>query len=326
MSLTRRHLLAGSAAIGAASVSGLAPPNSAHAAAPMAGKQAPGFYRHKIGDYEVTILNEGTLNFPLQGIRNAGPEEVNAALESNGFPKGQLVVPYNATLVNTGQKLVLIDTGNGAGRAPTLGMLGANLVAAGIDPTTIDTVVISHFHGDHIGGLLTTDNKPSFATAEIMVPAKEWAFWMDEGNMSKAAGTPSENNFKNIRRVFGALGNKVTQYEAGKDVAPGIASIETPGHTPGHTSFLITSGTGKLLVQADITAAAALLIVHRPDWQIGGDSDPAQAIATRRKIYDMVATDRIPVVGFHFPFPAVGYIEKAGNGYRYIPAPWNPVV
>lgn len=325
MSLTRRHILAGSAAIGTAAASGLPMLGSARAAAPMAGKQAPGFYRHKIGDYEVTILNDGVAEAPLGGIR-APAEEVNAALEAAFLPKGKLSPPFNVTLVNTGSKLILIDTGNGVNPArPTAGLAMTNLAAAGIEVKAIDTVVISHFHGDHIGGLVNAQSAAIFPNAEIMVPAKEWAFWTDDGNASRASDG-MKPAFANVKRVFGAYNNKVTQYEAGKDVAPGITAMDTAGHTPGHTSFTVASGSGKLLVQGDVTALISVLITQRPEWAIGGDADPAKAVETRRKVYDMLAAERMLMTGYHFPFPAMGYIEKAGNGYRYIPAPWNPVV
>src|SRR5262249_34698659 len=128
-----------------------------------------------------------------------------------------------------------------------------NLAAAGIDRSAVDAVVISHFHGDHINGLLTADGKLAYPNAEVLVPAAEWKYWMDDGNMSKAAGTPLENNFKNARRVFGALNNKVTQYDPGKELVPGITPIETYGHTPGHVSFMVESGSDRVMVQVDVT-------------------------------------------------------------------------
>jgi glyoxylase-like metal-dependent hydrolase (beta-lactamase superfamily II) len=324
MSFTRRNLIAGSAAIGAAAASGF-PLREAGAAAPMSGKQAPGFYRHKIGDYEVTIINDGSAEFPIAAIR-APAEEINKALEAQFMPTGKLVAPFNITLVNTGSKLVLIDTGNGVNpQRPTAGLASANLAAAGVEPKSIDTVIISHFHGDHIGGLVNPQGQAVYSSAEIMVPAKEWAFWMDEGNMSRATDA-QKPAFNNVRRIFGAYNNKVTQYENGKEVAPGITAMDTPGHTPGHTSFTVASGNGKLMVQGDVTAVVSVLITQRPEWAIGGDANPQQAQETRRKLYDMLAAERMLMTGYHFPFPAVGYIEKTGNGYRYIPAPWNPVV
>jgi glyoxylase-like metal-dependent hydrolase (beta-lactamase superfamily II) len=148
---------------------------------------------------------------------------------------------------------------------------------------------------------------------------------MDEGNLSRATDA-QKPAFNNVRRIFGAYNNKVTQYENGKEVAPGITAMDTNGHTPGHTSFTVASGNGKLMVQGDVTAVVSVLITQRPEWAIGGDSNPQQAQETRRKLYDMLAAERMLMTGYHFPFPAVGYIEKTGSGYRYHPAAWSPVI
>jgi glyoxylase-like metal-dependent hydrolase (beta-lactamase superfamily II) len=163
-----------------------------------------------------------------------------------------------------------------------------------------------------------------FPNAEVMVPAVEWKFWTDESNASKLPEIARQMG--NVKRVFGALGNKVTQYDGGKDLVPGITAIATPGHTPGHSSHMVSSGSDRVLVQGDITAGMAFLFVQNPDWHLVFDSDKQQAVQTRRKIYDMAATDKILVQGFHFTFPGLGYIEKAGNGYRVVPAPWKPTI
>jgi glyoxylase-like metal-dependent hydrolase (beta-lactamase superfamily II) len=206
-----------------------------------------------------------------------------------------------------------------------VGQYHTNLAASGIDRNAVDVVIISHFHGDHINGLVGPENKPAFPNAEVMVPAAEWAFWTDESNTSKAP-PPARGQFGNVKRVFGVLGNKVTHYEGGKELVPGITAVATPGHTPGHMSLIIASGNGKLLVQADVTAGMAMLFVRNPDWHFMFDTDKTQASATRRKVYDMAATDRLLVQGYHFSFPSLAYVEKAGNGFRLVPAPWNPVI
>ncbi len=331
--LSRRSVLTGTAAATAIVLSPFDGRSPARAATPPAGKQAPGWYRYKVGSFEVTAVTDGARTFPLADsyVKNAKKDDVGAAFAASYMDKDKVTAPFTPIVVNTGSKLVVIDTGNGPAQYEqskgAVGQFHTNLAAAGIDRGAVDTVIISHFHGDHINGLLTGDNKPAFDKAEIMVPAAEWKFWLDDGNMSKApAGGPLEGNFKNVRRVFGALGNKVTQYDADKEPVPGITAIATPGHTPGHVSHILASGSAKVLVQADVTAASALLFVRNPGWHAVFDMDGALAEQTRRKTYDMAAADKMLIQGFHFPFPALGYIEKDGAGYRMVPAPWNPVL
>lgn len=328
--LTRRTLLAGAAAAAAVPLTAASPAliSPALAAAPPAGKQAPSYYRYKVGDYELTAILDGVRQVKVDPspFRNAKVEDVQAGLAASYLPKDQVGYYFHPTLVNTGSKLVLIDTGNGPGSIQTgTGMTPANLAAAGIEAKAIDIVVISHFHGDHIGGLRTADGALAYPNAEIMVPAKEWAYWSDEGNASRAP-QGQQATFQNTKRIFGPIAEKITKYEWGKEVAPGILAQDTNGHTPGHTSFVISSGAGKVLIQADVTAGYAPLVVANPTWQVGGDMDGTQALATRRKLYDMLAAERMLVSGYHFPFPSLGYIEKAGNGYRLIPVNWSPAL
>jgi glyoxylase-like metal-dependent hydrolase (beta-lactamase superfamily II) len=329
--LSRRSLLVGSAAVGAAIAGAATIVPSVKAAAAVAGKQNAGWYRYKVGDFEVTVVTDGQNSNPLGDsyIVNTPKDAVAKDLEAQFLPKDKVIHTYTPTVINTGSKLVAIDTGLGLGTyAQSKGALGqyqTNLKAAGIDANTIDVVIISHFHGDHINGLIGPDNKPIFPNAEIMVPESEWAFWMDESNVSKLP-EPAKGQIKNPARVFGALGNKVTKYQDKQVLVPGITAVSSPGHTPGHFSHLVSSGNGTLLVQADITAGAASLFVRNPDWQFVFDTDRPQAVATRKKLYDMAATDRIMVQGYHLAFPAVGYIEKTGNGYRHVPATWLPSI
>lgn len=327
MELTRRHALAGAAALTAAPLLSTVP---AKAAAPAAGKQAPGVYRYKVGDLEVTVVTDGTRSgpFPETLVRNAPKEDVQAAITAAFMDKDKFPFFFNPVVVNTGSKLVAIDTGNGAAAYDQtkggVGQYHTNLVAAGIDAKTIDMVVISHFHGDHINGLVTTDGKPAFANAEILVPAPEWAYWMDEGNASRAPDG-LKPNFANVRRVFGALGNKVTQYEPGKEITTGIQAVATPGHTPGHTSHILSSRSQSVMVQGDVTNLPQLF-VRNPGWHAAFDMDGAKAEETRRKMYDRLVADRMIVQAYHYAFPAAAYIEKDGNGYRHTPVNWQPVL
>ena len=327
--LSRRSLLVGTAAVGAAVAGTTTIVPSAKASAPVAGKQNAGWYRYKVGDFEVTVVTDGQNSNPLGDayVVNTPKDAVAKDLAAQFLPNDKVIHTYTPVVINTGSKLVAIDSGLGLGAyAQSKGAIGqyqTNLKAAGIDAGTIDAVIISHFHGDHINGLIGPDNKPLFPNAEIMVPETEWAFWMDESNVSKLP-EPAKGQIKNPARVFGALGNKVTKYGDKKELVPGITAVSSPGHTPGHFSHLVSSGNRTLLVQADITAGAATLFVRNPEWQFVFDTDREQAVATRKRLMDMAAADKMLVQGYHLPFPAVGNIEKAGNGFRLVPATWTP--
>ena len=190
---------------------------------------------------------------------------------------------------------------------------------------TIDIVLISHLHGDHILGLKNADGSLAFPNAEIKVPAVDWAYWMSDDNMSRAPEGFQKASFGFNRKIFSNLADRVTRFDWGKEVAPGITSVETAGHTPGHSSFVIASGSGRLFFQGDVSNVPDLFL-RNPDWQVMFDSEPEKAVLTRRRVYDMASTDNMLVSGYHFPFPGLGYIEKAGSGYRLTPAAWNPVI
>jgi glyoxylase-like metal-dependent hydrolase (beta-lactamase superfamily II) len=327
--LNRRHLLAGASTLAAASA---ALPRPAAAAAPPAGKQAPGFYRYKVGSIEITVVTDGVNRFPIPDnfVGNATKEQVNAALVAAFMEPGFFSGPYNPIVINTGSKLALVDTGTSeATLGPSKGATGqlmTNLAAAGIDANAIDTVIISHYHGDHINGLLKADKSLAFPNAEILVPAPEHQYYMDDGNMSRAPKGRIEGVFQNVRRVMsGEVLKRLRTYEMNKDVIPGVLAVPTPGHTPGHTSHVVSSGNSKVYVQADVTHAP-FLFVRNPGWHPFYDQDPVMAEATRRKVYDMLSAEKMLVQGFHYPFPSHGYVEKTGTGYREIPVPWNPVI
>jgi glyoxylase-like metal-dependent hydrolase (beta-lactamase superfamily II) len=330
--LNRRHLLARAAAAGAAAAVTSFGPSAARAAVPPAGGQAPGFYRYKVGSYECTSINDGARSFPMPDtfVRNVPKEEALAAAEAAYMPKGMVTVPFNPQLINTGSKLILIDSGNGiATYEPTKGAVGRtlqNLAAAGVDPKSIDIVLMTHLHPDHTNGIRAADSSMAFPNAEIMVPAVDWAFWMNDENAAKAQSNEMmKNYFANVKKIYAGIESKVTKYEWGKEVAPGITSIGTPGHTPGHTSFAIASGNSKILLQADVTNIPELFL-RNPDWHVAYDVDGDLAQTTRHKFYDMAAAEKATVVGFHFTFPSIGHVEKDGTKYRLIPAAWNPTI
>jgi glyoxylase-like metal-dependent hydrolase (beta-lactamase superfamily II) len=331
--LNRRDLLAGAAAIGAATAISPLASREANAAAPAAAAQAPGFYRYKVGAIECTSINDGARTFPLpdKWVTNVSKDEAIAAAEAAYMPKGMVTVPFNPQLINTGGKLALLDCGNGVSAfEPTKGQAGRllqNLAAAGIDPKNIDIVIMSHLHPDHTNGIRAADGSMAFPNAEIMVPAKDWEFWMSEDNAAKAQSNEMmKNYFANVKKIYTGIENKVTKYDWDKEIAPGITSIGTPGHTPGHTSFAVASGGAKVLISADVTNIPEFFL-RNPDWHVAYDTDPDLAQKTRHKFYDMAAAEKATVVGFHFPFPAIGHVEKAGDkNYRLIPVAFNPVL
>jgi glyoxylase-like metal-dependent hydrolase (beta-lactamase superfamily II) len=330
--LDRRQLLGGAAAATAAAALSSFPASTAGAAGPPSGTQAPGFYRYKIGSFECTSINDGARSFPMPDtfVRNVPKEQALAAAEAAYMPKGMVTVPFNPQLINTGSKLILIDCGNGiANFEPSKGAVGRtlqNLASAGVDPKSVDVVLMSHLHPDHTNGIRALDGSMAFPNAEIMVPAKDWEFWMSEENAAKAESNQMmKNYFANVRKIYAGIESKVTRYDWGKEVVSGITSIAAPGHTPGHTAFAVASGDSKVLIQSDVTNIPEFFL-RNPDWHVAYDVDPATAQETRHKFYDMAAAEKALVVGFHFTFPSIGHVEKDGAKYRLIPSAWNPTI
>jgi glyoxylase-like metal-dependent hydrolase (beta-lactamase superfamily II) len=314
----RRTVIIGAATVTAAA----AMPKAADAAAPMATNQAPGYYRYKIGDLQITAINDGFFKRPLEGfIRNAEMPAVQKVLSDAAMATDGVPIPFTTLVVNDGKKLTLIDTGNGNSGAPTSGTWMSNFRAAGFTPEQVDTVVISHFHGDHINGLRLKEGNAVFTNAEVMVPDAEWAFWTDE---AKAAAAPDgmKPAFANVKRVFDPMKAQVKQYKAGQEVVTGVTAIAVPGHTPGHTAYVIG---GKLLALSDTTNHPALF-VSNPGWQAIFDMDGTMAEASRRKMLDMAIADKLQVAFYHAPFPATGTIMKDGAGYKLVPVSWSPAV
>ena len=330
--LTRRQMLMGTAAAACASIMSFVAPRPAGASAPAIGKQAEGFYRYKVGSIEVTVVTDGVNRMPIPDgfVLNATRDEINAALVSAFLEKDIFVGPYNPIIVNTGAKLAIIDTGNGEAAYGTSkganGQLLINLAAAGIDAKAVDAVIISHYHTDHLNGVLKADNSLAFPNAEILVPAPEHKYWMDDGEMSRASTPRIQGLFKNARRVMqGEVLKHLRTYEWGQEVIPGVTAIGTPGHSPGHTCHVIASGTSKVYVQADLTNTP-FLFARNPGWHAFFDHDPVKAEVQRRKAYDMLVAEKMLVQGFHYPFPSLAHVEKTTKGYRETPVPWNPTL
>jgi glyoxylase-like metal-dependent hydrolase (beta-lactamase superfamily II) len=285
---------------------------------PFSGAQAPGFYRIKVGAYEVTVLSDGglTLDLALFAGDEAGGEKL---LKDAHLPKVGIPTPVNTWLINTGGKLVLVDTGGGKNFAPTLGRLPQNLAAAGVDPGAVDAIVITHMHPDHIPGLLTGDGKMMFPDAVVHVNGDDHGFWTSEEIRGKA---PEEfRGFFDMAKAAikpYADAGKLQTYKDGTQFAPGVVSVFTPGHTVGHSMVRVSSGKDDFLIWGDIVHCAALQFAH-PERSVAFDTDPALALANRKKVFDMVATDRLLFGGAHLPFPGLGRATKSGTGYTYVP-------
>ena len=320
--LTRRGMLGGAAAIAVGSLSGTPP---ARAGAPLIGKQVPSFYRYKVGDFEVTALNEGVVRnaTPANMAVNKTLPDVQKALGDAFLPTDHVINQFNTIVVNTGRNLVLIDSGFGDNGPPTGNNLLSNMSAAGIDPKNIDTILVSHFHGDHISGIRAKGGAANYPNAEIMVPSGEWQFWNDASNQAKVIDN-FKPGFANVKRVFDPVAKDVKQFEHGKELVAGITAVDSRGHSPGHTAFLVASGNGKLLVTSDTVNHQ--ILIRNPDWSLWADMDAAMAVTARKRLLDMAATDKIQISAYHLPFPSTGFISKRGDGYEFHPAYWQPVL
>ncbi|GJD53400.1 Ribonuclease BN [Methylobacterium crusticola] len=319
MSMTRRTLMAGGLAAGpalSASAAGVAGGGAPAAADP------PGVYRFAVGDAGVAALHEGSLSRPLDAgfVRNASLDAVQAALERAFLPKDALPITFTPLLLTLGGRRVLIDAGFADSGPPGTGGTLRGLAALGVAPEAVDAVVISHFHPDHILGLRRKDGALAYPNARILVPEPEWRFWMEDARM---ADPPEalKANLGAVRKVFGG-DVKVERYAWKSEVLPGLTALDTPGHTPGHTSFLLESAGRRLLVTSDVTNHPALF-VRNPDWSALFDMDADQARATRHRVLAMAAAERLPVAFYHAPFPAGGHIVRAGSGYELVPLQWG---
>ncbi len=314
MAVSRRGIMLAAPALLAAP--SLLAARAAWAQAP-APAQAPGFYRFKLGDYTLTVINDGINRLPNPAggfVKNASAADVQAALESNFLPTGHYDITFNLTVLQTGRETILFDTGTGGLLAPTAGRMWDNLAAAGIDPASVDRIIFTHFHGDHVSGLVTREGAARFAKAELVVPAAEWAFWTGDGAPAQAKTM--------VANRFAPYQGRVKQVASNADLGSGITGIPTPGHTPGHTTYGIQSGSASLIVLGDVTNAPVFNL-NNPGWHIAFDQDPVMAEASRRAFFDRAAADKTPIIGYHWPFPAVGRVRKQGSGYALAPIEWS---
>lgn len=281
----------------------------------------PGFRRLRMGDVEIIALNDGVARRPLgeEFVKNAPLAEVRATLAAQGLPTDYIDIPFNPFVVVAGNRRILMDTGFADNGGATTGRLQASMQAAGLKPDDIDTVLITHFHGDHINGLRNKAGALVYPKAKVMVPAPEYAFWMDDARMN-AAPEAMRGAFGAVRRVFGGMSaDQLVRFEPGSDVVPGlVGSVAAFGHTPGHTLFKVSAGNRNFVYVADITNVPSLF-ARNPDWAVAFDMDAEAARLSRRKVFDMVVADKAMVGGYHFPFPAMGEMQAMGKGYDFKP-------
>ncbi|EKD35834.1 MAG: hypothetical protein ACD_75C01761G0005 [uncultured bacterium] len=305
-------------ALGVIALVGLAP--LARAEAPRVQTQVPGYYRHQLGRFEITALYDGAIELDTKLLCNTTATDLNRLLARMfvGNPKMQTAV--NAYLINTGDHLVLVDTGAAKLFGPSLGYVLQNMKASGYDPAQVDTVVITHMHPDHIGGLDDAGGQPLFPKAQIMVSQVDSDFWLSEKTADEAP-TDVQPFFKMARdsaAPYLASGQWKT-FSAGSVLVPGIEAVKANGHTPGHTAYAVESEGQKLLIWGDLVHAHAVQFA-RPGVSIEFDIDQKQAIATRRSIMKAMAASKSLVAGMHLPFPGIGHVRAEGKGkYSWVP-------
>jgi glyoxylase-like metal-dependent hydrolase (beta-lactamase superfamily II) len=316
--LSRRDLVIGgglAAALGLTSRLVVAP--AAAQSPPETGK---GVYRYKIGSVEVTALYDGVWKKPHDPafIKNASIDDTKAALANAGMTTDYVPIPLTVVVLKVGDKLIMVDSGSGVGQwQPTAVDLPGNVQAAGIDPAKVSTILISHFHPDHIFGLMEKgSNAPIYPNAELVVSATEYKWWTEPGRVEKLPAGRKPLG-ERINAVFPTWKN-FRLVEGEDEVAPGIRLIKAPGHTPGHSAFLLGSGNQQLMISNDTAYVPALLGPH-PEWQGAYDQDGPLAVETRRKLIDRVIADKIAICGAHFPFPGIGTFAKDGAGYAFTP-------
>ncbi|WP_226574635.1 MBL fold metallo-hydrolase [Acuticoccus sediminis] len=321
MSINRRHLMCAAAAAG--TVAAL-PLTAARAQTPPVKptmKQAPAFRRFSLGDWVVTAVADGGITMNAGVLPEFSEAQFAEAMEKAFLPADAFPASINTFLLQNGDRTILVDTGGSSRMGPTVGRTLGNLAAAGVEPGDIDTVLITHMHGDHIGGLIDGDGAAVFPNAEVVVRDRELAFWTDP---EQASSVPERQRgtIEAATAVANAYEGNLTTFADDVAVVDGIEAMALYGHTPGHTGYRLEGGGQTLLIWGDIVHIAPVQLPD-PSVYIGFDVTPEEAVATRQKLLDMVATERMMIAGMHMPFPAFGHIARDGDGYAFAPAYWQ---
>jgi len=305
---------------GAAAACALAAPKlNVTALAQDAAGEAHGaiYHRFSVGSHDVFVLSDGYLTVPTSILAgNVSQAEVRSFLATHGLGPDRVYFRINVALVRTGNDYVLIDAGAGGTWEQTAGELADSLEAAGIKPEQIGKVVLTHAHPDHLWGLIDDlDNSLRYPRAQYVVAAREFDFWT-QGEAARLTG-PVEAIAAGARRVLEAIEARTTRIKPGEEVAAGIVAMDTAGHTPGHISLMLTSGSDKLFITADALQNAHIAFAH-PDWQSRVDMDGAKAAKNRRQVLDMAATEKLQMLCYHIPFPGLGRVERKGSAFTWV--------
>jgi len=320
-SLDRRQLLIGSSALalGAAQLGAM----PAFASAPLVHTRAPAFYRFELGAFEATIISDGPLNFPTKIFRGVPDADIQQMLVADFLPAATVRMEQNILLINTGEKLIMIDTGILSMKAANsrAGRILTSLGEAGIKPESIDAIVLSHPHIDHAGGIMTPDGKTQlFPNAQIYTTEADFKFWTNE----KLLGTPAQASVRTALKNLLPNKDRLVMYKDGQEIFPGIHAMATPGHTVGHSSFMIQSNGQSLFYTGDVVLHE--IMMENPKVAVSFDTDSDKGVETRMRVLDMLAHDKVQALIFHMAWPGVGHVVKAGSGYRFVPTPVLPVL
>jgi glyoxylase-like metal-dependent hydrolase (beta-lactamase superfamily II) len=315
--VSRRSILQTGGAAAAYALGGLQLGTPARAQGSASEPRGAAHHRLRLGSREIIVLSDGHMVVPTSILaENVAQAEVKSFLADRAVGPDRVHFHINVALVNTGSDYVLIDAGSGGTWEPTAGKLADSLEAAGIKPEQIGKVVLTHAHPDHIWGLVDElDDSLRFPRAEYLVSAREFDFWTS-GEGANLKG-PVEGIAAGARRVFKAIEARTTRIKPGDEVAPGMAVIDTAGHTPGHISLMVASGSDKLLITADAVQNAHISFAH-PDWQPRADMDGIKAARSRRHVLDMAAADKLQVLSYHIPFPGLGRVERKGSAFAWM--------